>query len=306
MNYLIVSTAVIDKISHPNSEKNTINIGGAGYYALAGARIWDIDSFISCGKGKDFNKVLEPIFTMDKIDSSAMFEINLNTPTTLVKYDEIGERVETPVYGSEHYQKFVSNISEIEKHVKDIKGLYVFKEADNEDFFKELEKLKLKYNFKILWEISSDTAIKSNINLIKKYSKFIDVFSINKSECKTLFECEDKDFIENLKALDFDLIFYRQGSKGASLISRKQCEFVPSVDKFKLVDPTGAGNSSSAAILVGYCNNKSLCEIGMMGSISAGYVISQNGAPLLSDGVIRKEAKQILIDEIKKVKNVRQ
>lgn len=299
MEYLIVSTAVVDQISYPNTKEKILSIGGAGFYAYSGARIWSKSVNLVCGKGKDFDTVIKPYFIKDMISDQCMFNLDLPTPTTKVEYDTTGERVETPVYGSTHYQKFVANIEEIEQHCKTIKGLYIFKEAEDVEFWEKLIELKNKYNFKILWEISSDSTKESNLDLIKRLSKNIDVFSINKKEAMSLFNCEDENLEERFKQFNFDLVFFRKGAKGASLISKREIVFAPSCNKFALIDPTGAGNSSSAAVLVGYCENKSLLEIGLMGSISAGFIISQNGAPLTHSKEITEKAHKLLNEELK-------
>ena len=305
MDYLIVSTAVVDQISYPNKKDNILSIGGAGFYAYSGARIWNKSVNLVCGKGNDFEKVIKPYFTKDNISDECMFKLDLPTPTTKVEYDESGERIETPVYGAIHYQKFVADIERIEQHCKNIKGLYIFKEAEDIEFWTKLFELKKKYKFKILWEISSDSTKESNLSLIKTLSKEIDIFSINKTEATSLFNCKEMEVEEKFKQFNFDLVFYRKGAKGATLISREDKVFAPSVDRFTPIDPTGAGNSSSAAVLVGYCENKSLLEIGLMGSISAGFIISQNGAPLTQSNEISEKAIKYLQEELKEENNVR-
>ena len=305
MDYLIASTAVVDQIFYKDIVDSVLAIGGAGFYAYCGARIFSDSVRLTCGKGSDFDQTIKPDFVKDQINDENMFALDLPTPRTIVKYKDDGERVETPVYGVEHYQKFVSSVSEIEKHCKNIKGLYIFKEAENIAFWSSLIELKKKYNFKILWEVSSDTTIPKNLDLIKSIAANIDIFSINKTETMSLFDCSEIECEDKLQNLDFDTVFYRKGASGASMINKERVVFTPSIDSFKPVDPTGAGNSSSAAVLVGYCENKSLFEIGTMGSISAGFIISQNGAPLTSSPEIREQANEYLVQQTKGFSDVR-
>ena len=281
MQYIIISTAVVDEIHFPGNSTVVEAGGGAGLYAYAGARLWHPSVGLCCGKGKDFSKTLKPIFEKHSIPDSCMFNVHVETPKTIVNYQEDGERIETPVYGKDHYQRFVAGIDELKEHLDSAKGVYLFKEAEDRSFWEALFSLKRTNQFSLLWELSASSAKPSSRGLVEQIAGQVDILSINKSEAAALYGDDEQVVIEKLRSLGIPLVFYRRGKLGALMITKDEIVSVPSDFSYALVDPTGAGNSSSAAVLVGFCEGKTLYEIGIMGSIAAGSNISQFGiAPL--------------------------
>ena len=174
-------------------------------------------------------------------------------------------------------------MTELKEHLGQVKGVYLFKEADDAEFWDALIKEKQKHGFSLLWEISASSANPCCKETVLNLTRNVDVLSINRTEARNLFSGSEEEVIDQLKELDIPLVFYRRGKEGAFLIQKGQVVSVPSDFSFELVDPTGAGNSSSAATLVGYCEKKSLYEIGIMGSLASGSNITQFGPAPLDD-----------------------
>ncbi|MEH7482667.1 PfkB family carbohydrate kinase [Neobacillus drentensis] len=150
--------------------------------------------------------------------------------------------------------------------------------------------------------MNSDSAHIELINQVKKIVENIDVFSINKHEAQSLFGESDLEVImKRLKEWNINTVFLRVGSEGAYLITKKNTVKVSSVKNVKVVDVTGGGNSSSAGVLIGYCENRSLVEMGLMGSISAAICIEQEGTPAKFDQSTRKKAEELLQKMMEKV-----
>lgn len=294
MRYVMVSTAVVDEIHFPNSELVIQAAGGAGLYAYAGARLWHHDIALVCGKGKDFSQTLGPIFAEHGIGDEYMFPVDLETPRTIVRYQDDGERTETPVYGKSHYERFVAGFEQLSAHLDHVRGVYLFKAADDQIFWDLLLARKKASPFTLMWEISASSTKPEYLETIVNLAKQVDILSINRTEAANLFGGTENEVVEQLKALCIPLVFYRRGKQGAMLITADQEVGVPSDFTYKLVDPTGAGNSSSAAVLVGYCEKKDLYEIGMMGSIASGSNIEQYGIAPLSDKKVYERASQRL------------
>ncbi len=68
---------------------------------------------------------------------------------------------------------------------------------------------------------------------------------------------------------------------------------VPAVTAGAVVDVTGGGNASSAAMLHGYSTGCSPRRCGLMGSIAAAFCIAQYGPPPLH-AETRAKARQLL------------
>ena len=305
MKYLFVSTAVLDELHFPDNRPVAITGGGAGLYACAGAGIWDENVHLICGKGDDFETTLSPWFTDNCITTESLFAVQDKTPRNVVTYHSDGEREELPVYGKDHYSKFIAEIQHIEPYCKDCNGLYIFKEADDLKFWEELIHLKKQHGFSILWEISASSTHNELEEQVVEIASQVDIFSINRTEAKKLFDCDENGCIASLSTMGTPLVFYRRGKEGSILIEGGKQVCVPSDNDFVLVDPTGAGNSSSGAALVGYCQGKTLQEIGMMGSISAGYNIQQYGPVSPNGPYIRQHAKDRLNAYVQHVRSGR-
>jgi sugar/nucleoside kinase (ribokinase family) len=279
MDYLIVSTAVTDEIRFAGSSAASplITGGGAGLYAYSGARLWADDVALLCGKGNDFSDTLGPRFIECGISTAAMFPVDAKTPRTLVRYLSNGERIETPLYGDSHYQCFVAGIDQIAPHCPGCRGMYIFREADDSLFWDQLLTLKGRHQFVLLWELSAASAVPEKREQVISVASRVDILSINRTETASLFDCDEEAAPDRLAAAGIPLVFYRRGKDGALMIRGGERITVPPEESFSVTDPTGAGNSSSGAVLVGCCQGRSPEAAGMMGSIAAGFTIMQHG-----------------------------
>lgn len=293
--YLIVSTAVTDEIHKHGHPDVQYALGGAGVYALVGAKVWIDDLSILTGVGEDFSSLHLEWFKNNNLSTANLMVKDPHTPKTIIQYEDEDHRTETPFYGAEHYQKMNAGVSDIaEALTKDTMGIYVFKTHD-EVFWEELLQLKNQRDFKILWELNADSASFEYLSKVKKIAEQIDVLSLNRTEAQSLFGVMDTEtIINNLQGWDINTVFLRAGSEGAYMITKNSTLKIKSVEQVRVVDVTGGGNSSSAAVLIGYCEGRSLEEMGLMGSISAAICIEQEGVPKIIDKHIRVKAVEIL------------
>jgi sugar/nucleoside kinase (ribokinase family) len=294
--YLVVSTAVIDEI-HPVEAPPVVTGGGAGLYAYSGVRLWAGDVNLVAGMGNDFSAVLDPWFREHGVSQAGMFPVDAPTPRTVVRYLPGGERTEEPRYGGEHYGRFVAGIDKIAPHCPGCRGMYLFKETDDIPFWEELFRLKRQYRFSLLWEISAASALPEKRERVLDLASHVDILSINRTEAALLFSADEEICVRSLASAGATLVFYRRGKDGAFMLHGGQRTAVPPAAGFDAVDPTGAGNSSSGAVLVGYCRGHSPKTAGLMGSIAAGFTIAQHGPAEGSE--LRKRAAALLEKEAK-------
>jgi sugar/nucleoside kinase (ribokinase family) len=223
-----------------------------------------------------------------------MFPVDAPTPRTIVRYFDDGERSETPKYGAEHYRRFIAGIDEIAPCCSNLQGMYLFSEVDDARFWEQLGELKRRRNFTLLWEISADSAVPEKREQVLNIAPLVDILSINRTEATRLFSGDEEFCVRRLAAIGLPLVFYRRGKEGALMIQGGQRTDIPPVTGFDVIDPTGAGNSSSGAVLAGYCQGLCLRTVGLMGSIAAGFTIAQYG-PAPTDRVeLREKAIALL------------
>ena len=297
MKYLVVSTAVIDEIKLAGENRSIAVLGGAGVYALAGMKVWHDDAMLITGIGEDFLAEQGDWFTQNGLTTAGLSVRDKNTAHTVIRYFADGERVETPIYGPGHYLRLTATAADIARHcAADTAGVYVFRDLE-QPFWQALLRQKAIHGFKLMWEVDARATVPERLPELLHLLAHVDILSLNRHEALTLFATDTvEEAIVQLQKLAIPLIYLRLGADGAYLITDKARQHIPPVPGVQVVDPTGAGNSSSGAVLAGYCEGYDLITIGLMGTISAALCLAQYGPPPLLDHGLRRAAQQRLAE----------
>jgi len=293
MRYIIASTAVTDEICLADGKKVGKVAGGAGIYALCGIKVWCDDVLLVTGVGQDYRSIYGQWYEDNDISMEGLMIKGNRTPHTVVQYLDNGEREETPLYGLEHYQKMESAPEDLEPYFQTASGIYIFKNS-NTCFWEKIIQMKKNSKVVIMWEIANDATYVDNKEHVKDIARNFEILSINLTEAKNLLEKEGlEEIIEEFQTWGMELIFLRMGSKGAVMITPSQKMKVPSMEGVHVVDPTGGGNSSSGAVLYGFCKGYDLRSCGQMGNISAAMCISGYGIP----AIVKTEKYRTMFEE---------
>ncbi len=292
-HYLTVSTAVTDEIILPDGSAQHPILGGAGIYALAGMKVWCDEVKIVSGIGADFHQVHGSWFAQNGLSTAGLRVVCQQTPRNKIQYFDDGERQETPVFGFTHYHLIKPTAADVARHCSHARGVYVFRNSDP-DFWQPLLRLKERHGFSLMWEIAADSATPAALDTVRGILKKVDLFSINRQEAFHLFSTNDlQTAIAQLETLQLPLVYLRMGAEGAMMIAGKRVLHIPSIENIQVVDPTGGGNSSSGAVLIGFCEGKDALMAGIMGSISAAYSIAQYGPPPVLNRAQRQAAENL-------------
>ncbi len=293
MEYAIVSTAVADHIQLSSGEDIGFRLGGAGIYAWSGVRLWTDSCRLITGVGADFSTLFSGWLRESGADTSGLIEKDARTAISNIQYFEDGERVETPEYGLMHYAKLEATPEEIAQYARGAKGVYLFKDL-SETFWDRLLAYKKELRFRLLWEINADAAKPEHYEEVLRRAEECDVFSINRAEAMALFDTtSEQRAIGNLVRWGLPMVYLRRGARGATIITPSGVEEIPPAPVEHVVDPTGAGNSASAAVLYGFCEGMTPYECGLLGSISASFCIRQYGPPVIDDSIMAQAMKQL-------------
>lgn len=296
MKYIIASTAVTDEIILSGNESGIRAAGGAGIYALCGIKLWSDEVLLVTGIGQDFKQMYGAWFKKNKISMEGLLVKGQRTPYNVIRYYENGEREENAKYGKEHYHSMEVTADDLKPYFQTAAGIYVFRDTNPEFWIPFLEE-KSKSNINVLWEIAANAAVLQNVESVERIAKEVEVFSINESETGKLFGTEEINvMIQSFQKWKIPLVFLRCGAKGAFMITPDSVEFVSSVENADVKDPTGGGNSSSAAVLYGFCENETPSVCGKMGSIAAELCIKQYGVPMVIGSTERDMANKKLKD----------
>lgn len=292
MRYIIASTAVTDEIRFADGRNVEKVAGGAGIYALCGVKLWCDDVMLATGVGADFDSIYGDWYRKNNLSMEGLIIKDEKTPHTVIQYFEDGEREEIPLYGPDHYKKIETVPEDLEGYFKSAKGIYIFKNSD-EKYWKQILKYKKNSPAKVMWEIGRDATFEENYSLVKGIAGQLDIFSINIGESvKLLGKKELTDIIKEYQTWGLPLVFLRRGAEGSVMITPEEAVYVPSQTGVHVADPTGGGNSSSGAVLYGFCEGFSPEICGIMGSISAAMCISQYGVPEEITEEMRENARE--------------
>jgi len=337
MDYIIASTVVTDEIRFADKKTVEKKAGGAGIYALCGIRLWCDSVMPVTGVGKDYAEMFGEWYKKNHISMDGLIQKDEKTPYNVIQYFEDGERSETALYGADHYRKIEVTWEELEPYFQTAKGIYIFKNTSPEFWNGILPMMESSFQTRsraaaVMWEIASDSTCPECLEEVRRIAGNVDIFSINLTEARNLFGTESLDEIigkfrgwmdSSTQAVQRDmessphavgenvggptpfagqnhlkLIFLRRGSKGAVMITQEETVYVPTVDHVNVVDPTGGGNSSSGAVLYGWCSGHTPEECGLMGSIAAAMCLEQYGVPD-EIGMEKREAAQRLLETMK-------
>lgn len=295
MKYIIGSSVETDEIHLPDGRVMPNMPGGAGFYALAGLRIWCADVGIAGGIGPGYMDRHRDWYIRNQVATGGLHVRFDTTPTTIVTYFPDGDRTDVPNVGLDVFRQLDPTPEEIEALCgPETRGVYLFKHLDR-TFLERMVAMKYQYGFKLMWEISEDAAIPENIPAFEQLLPEIDVFSINKKEALQLYATGSvEEAAGRLGAACPNWVFFRQGALGAYLLEGGRSHFCPSVPHAKVVDPTGGGNSSSAAVLYACCEGFDPKTAGVMGSVSASFIIAQYGPPMDYPDGMRAQAEQLV------------
>lgn len=298
MEYIIATTVSSDEIHLPDGHVIENQPGSAGFYALAGVRVFTDKVAIVGGIGPEYLPRHEKWYRDNRVSTAGLILRSNVSPTNIITYFPDGSRVDNPNTGLGEFRALDPTVDEV-FHCCDqsTKGVYVFKALDR-DYLDALIGGRYRFGYKLMWEISEDACKPENVDVIESYLKDIDVFSINRHEAKLLYGTDDEATAEaRLAAASPNWVFFRRGGEGAHMLSGGVSYHCPSVKDVQVVDTTGGGNSSSGAVLVGRCEGASPQLAGTMGSAAAAIIISQFGVPdLITDEMTARameHAKQL-------------
>ncbi len=290
MKYIVVSAVVTDEIHFPDGSVRAAP-GGAGIYALCGIRLWCDEVMAVTGIGEDYERLHGEWYRRNHISMEGFCIRDARSPRTIVEYFPDGERVETPALGPAHFHALETTGEELRPYLDTAEGMYIFRNTDLDFWTPFLEKKK-DSSCKVMWELSADAARRENLETVRNIAGQLAAFSLNMTEAKSLFATSDRErIIAELGTWGPELIFLRQGAKGAVMITSEEAVEVPPQPNVRVVDETGGGNSSTGAVLCGLVEGRSPKICGRMGSISAAMCISQYGVPEVISEEMRKEAR---------------
>ncbi len=290
MKYIANGAVITNRIIFGDGRVIENLMGGGGFYAFTALRLCTRDSMLVSGVGRDFDEFYGEWYDRNECCRDGLLVKVEKTNYNELKYFPDGRYVEYSIYGpeyeAENYPKTVLTPKEFEPFVGDARGVY-YGSVVNAETNAELGELKKGRSFKLMWEIPESNVDPAGeiyraggLNALRDHMKHVDIFSCNKPESFRIFGVDNvEDAIACLKRLELP-VYYRVGSKGAYMIDRGEAYFVPmisSVARELEIDPTGCGNTSTAAAMWAYCEGMDPLMCCVVGNVVASFNVRQYG-----------------------------
>jgi len=280
-------------------------MGGASIYALSAFLFKTDNVLLISGVGKDVDKYYGQWFDENKIDRKAlMIRIDKNE-YSFIHYYKDGTWDAGSTYGPEFRKnelpKCRLKFTDIKEYLEELDAVYFC--GYSLDEIEELLNLKNKHPLTVMWEMPTHLAA-DGVEVVKEYLRAADIWSLNKPESFELFNCtNEKDVLKQLINLGKPC-FYRVGDQGSYMVRNKEVYFVPATIREDGVDPTGCGNSSTAAALYAFAEGYSTSQIAALANTIASFTVRQYGPYPRFDDSVRKEAEGVYENNLTLAKKV--
>lgn len=305
LHYGSVGAVITNKLLYTDGSTRDGLMGGT-IYALEGIKFWTDDCFMVSRIGADFDKYYGTWFDQNKIPREGMTTVCDFGVYNCVEYHPDGTYHEySTVYDHDEsllkFGQMTPSTTDMLSTAQGAKGYYVC-QGLNDVFWNNIKKLRQQYGFKVMYEILTADCVPENLEKIKANFECVDMMSLNLPECKSLFGVStEEECLKVLQQLDIDYILFRVGEKGLYTIQRDRCTFIPCMRwEGEVQDPTGCGNSSTAAAMWAYTEGFDYIMCGIIANITAHYNVRQYGPVLEYTPALRKEMVELAMAERQK------
>ena len=257
-----------------------LNTPGGSWYAASGLVFWRKSVAYVGTAGPDFDEYYGKWFSDNGIDC----RVKKCLPQTLkysLKYRPDGIWTERCAQGEE-YERMAKDAGRITPQMiagacgPETKGIYIEASlsAKIAEGFAEVKALVPQAV--LLWEINGDDlrdpACKE---AIEARIAQVDAFSLNYDEACGFFGITDREEICRRLQSYGRLCFFRLGEEGSALVAPAGVTFAPAIGVEHSVDPTGCGNCSTAASLIGIAEGLPAEQTLYMANLAASYCARQ-------------------------------
>lgn len=270
--YLTTGLINVDYIMpYDKNIKPFSRLGGGAIYALSALKLWSEDPLIVGYAGQDFDEFYGKWMKDNGLSTEGILKVVDKTTRSLLLYLENGvyEPARVPKWFSG--ARMSTNIQMLEPFLnEDIKAVHVMTHS-NIVFFEQLNVYRKKYGFKVGSEMANAMDTPNAEEYIRTITdKYVDFYSFSYVEIQEYV----KGIRDEKDAVDFCLslkcpVYFRMGTKGAYYMINGKAYYFPMTDLFENMDPTGCGNTSTAAAFWAQCEGKDPEETGAIASVTA-------------------------------------
>lgn len=279
MRYVIVGPLIVDEM------ESGIVLGGV-LHALTGARVWTTDCSLVTNAGSDFDELCGAWMRDNGLSTRFVRTTLERTKRYRLRYVDAGLFREEPVFDRAAQERIERQDRRTADHVlaavdASTRGAYV-EAAEDDPIWADERITDLGRRIPLMWEVQTRSALESERRArTLAVARAVGLFSVNLPEACALFDVDGEDAAVQA-VLGFGVpCFLRVGARGSYLLTDGKAYYEPSVSTTTVVDPTGCGNASTAAALVGLGEGVAAADVPRMGNVAASVVLGQFGPPPL-------------------------
>lgn len=301
MEYVVAAMSIVNDL-HYTDGRRVRQVTGGGLFMLGGVLSLTPQVGFVTAAGPDFEQYHGEFFAQNGLSLAGVHRTLPYTHYTTVSYAQDGSWHEESIYGPDYEAQNAENTMIHGAWVAALCGpetKAVYTESGAEELFWRPEELAAVRaaapGALLMWEVPHyNTFNPAQKPLIFPALRQADLFSVNLREARELFGAANRQ--EALRAIRATgkPCFLRLGVEGSCVVMPGQkAVAVPSVGLSRTVDPTGCGNCSTAAAMVGFAQGLSPAMIAAFANVAADYNALQLGpCPELSDALRARIAKE--------------
>ncbi len=299
--YVVSAMSIVNDLRYADG-RQVKNVTGGGLFMLGGVLSCTADVGFVTAAGTDFEEYHGEFFRRNGLGTEGVHRTLPHTHYTTVTYFPDGSWKEVSVYGAQYETDNAYNTMVHGDWVARMCGEHtkaVYTESGSEELFWNPEEVAAVRaaapQAKIMWEVPHyNTFNPLQKPLIWPALEQVDLFSVNLREARELFGVqEEKEVLRAIRSTGKSC-FLRFGVEGScAILPGQPAMFVPSIGLERTVDPTGCGNCSTAAAMVGMAEGFEPARIAAFANVAADYNALQLGPyPLFSEGLRAKMAAE--------------
>ncbi len=285
MRYVVAAMSIVNDLEYADGRR-VEGVTGGGLFMLGGVLSFTPDVGFVTAAGPDFETYHGDFFARNGLHTRGVHRTLPHTHYTTVSYSPDASWKEVSIYGGQYEaDNAVSTMIHGDWIAPlcggDTKAVYT--ESGSEELFwdpAEVAAVRAAApNAKLMWEVPHyNTFNPAQKPLIWPALEQVDLFSVNFREARELFDVRElRDVLRAIRATGKSC-FLRFGTEGScAILPGRPATFVPSVGLERTVDPTGCGNCSTAAAMVGMAEGHSPARIAAFANVAADYNALQLG-----------------------------
>ena len=294
MEYVVAAMSIVNDLQYADGRR-VRQVTGGGLFMLGGVLSLSSRVGFVTAAGPDFEQYHGEFFAQNGLGFEGVHRTLPHTHYTTVQYAQDGSWREESIYGPDYETQNAENTMIHGAWVAALCGpetKAVYTESGSEELFWRPEELAAVRaaapHALLMWEVPHyNTFSPTQKPLIFPALREVDVFSVNLREARELFGATARQEVLRAIRATGKPCFLRLGVEGSCVVMPGQrAVMAPSVGLSRTVDPTGCGNCSTAAAMVGFAQGLSPAMIAAFANVAADYTALQLGpCPALSDSL---------------------